>query len=159
MSTDVHIARIVLVDDSETDNFFLEIAIWIAGFSGECRSFEKAQDALDFLVKDRISVSTMLLLDINMPGMTGFELAQALNTELQPLNRLHVHMLTSSAWSEDMAVARSIPLVGRYLLKPLTRAMAARLLTEMDASTPLAPEHLQGLIASHVHNASNSALH
>ncbi|MBT9462818.1 response regulator [Hydrogenophaga sp.] len=128
MSVTAPIQRVVLIDDSENDNFFHEIALRKAGFDGEIQIFESGERALEFLVQDQISVSTLVLLDINMPGMNGFDVARALTDRLQPRAALQVHMLTSSAWSVDKATAQSIDLIRNYLVKPLTKEAAAALL-------------------------------
>ncbi|MES2839634.1 MAG: response regulator [Pseudomonadota bacterium] len=128
MSGAASIQRVVLIDDSENDNFFHEIALRKAGFDGEIRVFESGERALEFLERDQISVCTLVLLDINMPGMNGFDVARALSDRLQPLAALQVHMLTSSAWSVDKATAESIDLIRNYLVKPLTKETAAALL-------------------------------
>ena len=78
------VQRVVLVDDSENDNFFHEIALRKAGFGGEIRVFEGGEGALEFLLQDQIAVSTVVFLDINMPGMNGFDVARALGARLRP---------------------------------------------------------------------------
>ncbi len=122
------VQRVVLVDDSENDNFFHEIALRKAGFGGEIRVFEGGEGALEFLLQDQIAVSTVVFLDINMPGMNGFDVARALGARLRPKAAFQLNLLTSSAWSVDKATAASIGLIRNYLVKPLTAEMAAGLL-------------------------------
>lgn len=121
--------RVVLIDDSENDNFFHEIALRKAGFGGEILVFESGERALEFLLQDQVRVPTVVFLDINMPGMNGFEVARALNDGLHPQAGLQLNMLTSSAWSVDQATAASIGLVSNYVVKPLTAEMAAGLIS------------------------------
>ena len=135
MNTHHHVQRVVLIDDSENDNFFHEIALRKAGFGGEVRIFESGESALDFLLQDRVSVPTVVFLDINMPGMNGFEVARALSDQLRPQAELQLNMLTSSAWSVDKATAESIGLIQHYLVKPLTAEMAAGLVMPLCASS------------------------
>ncbi len=123
-----NVQRVVLIDDSENDNFFHEIALRKAGFGGEIRIFETGESALDFLLQDQVSVNTVVFLDINMPGMNGFEVARALSDRLQPQAELQLNMLTSSAWSVDKATAASIGRIRNYLVKPLTQEIAASLI-------------------------------
>ena len=129
------VQRVVLIDDSENDNFFHEIALRKAGFGGEVRISETGESALDFLLQDQVSVPTVVFLDINMPGMNGFEVARALSDRLQPQAELQLNMLTSSAWSVDKATAASIGVVRSYLVKPLTAEMAADLVMPLCASS------------------------
>ncbi len=128
------IQRVVLIDDSENDNFFHEIALRKAGFAGEVRIFETGESALEFLLQDQVSVPTVVFLDINMPGMNGFEVARALSDRLHPQAELQLNMLTSSAWSVDKATAGSIGLIQHYLVKPLTPDMAAGLIGQSESA-------------------------
>lgn len=135
MNTHHHVQRVVLIDDSENDNFFHEIALRKAGFGGEVRIFESGDSALDFLLQDQVSVPTIVFLDINMPGMNGFDVARALGDRLQPKAELQLYMLTSSAWSVDKATAESIGIIQQYLVKPLTADMAAGLIAPLCAAS------------------------
>lgn len=136
MNTHQTVQRILLIDDSENDNFFHQMALRKAGFGGEIVIFESGERALDFLLQDQVSVPTVVFLDINMPGMNGFDVARALNDQLHPQAELQLNMLTSSAWSVDQATAASIGLIQHYLVKPLTAEMAAGLVMPLAAASP-----------------------
>ncbi len=140
MNTQGNVQRVVLVDDSENDNFFHEIALRKSGFAGEILIFESGERALQFLLQDQIAVPTMVFLDINMPGMNGFAVARALSAGLRPRAELQLHILTSSAWSVDKATAGSIDLIRHYLVKPLTPAMVTGLLARDEG---LSEPHVQ----------------
>ena len=131
MSTPDIFQRVVLIDDSENDNFFHEIALRKAGFRGEVKIFETGETGLAYLLLDRVSVPTVVFLDINMPGMNGFDVARAISERLQPLSEFQLNMLTSSAWSVDKGTAESIPIIRNYLVKPLTSDMAAGLIAPL----------------------------
>jgi response regulator RpfG family c-di-GMP phosphodiesterase len=135
MNSQGNVQRVVLIDDSENDNFFHEIALRKAGFGGEVLIFESGESALHFLVQDQVSVPTVVFLDINMPGMNGFDVARALGDRLQPQAELQLCMLTSSAWSVDKATAESIGIIQHYLVKPLTADMAAGLIAPLCAAS------------------------
>ncbi|WP_332745843.1 response regulator [Hydrogenophaga sp.] len=123
-----HTQRVILVDDSDNDNFFHDIALRKCGFGGEIRIYDKGEDALAFLLQDGVSVPTLMFMDINMAGMGGFELARALDEQLKPGVPLQLHMLTSSSWSVDKATCDSIGRIQSYLVKPLTQETAAALI-------------------------------
>lgn len=128
MTQDTHTQRVILVDDSANDNFFHDIALRKCGFRGEIKVFEKGEEALAFLLEDRVSVPTLVFMDINMCGMGGFELARALDERLAPSVPLQVHMLTSSAWPVDRDTANAISRIKSFQTKPLTRETAAALI-------------------------------
>jgi CheY-like chemotaxis protein len=128
MNNDTHTQRVILVDDSDNDNFFHDIALRKCGFDGEIKIYDKGEDALEFLLQDRVSVPTMVFMDINMAGMGGFELARAIDEQLEPCAPLQMHMLTSSSWAVHKAMCESIGCIKSYLVKPLTRETAAALI-------------------------------
>lgn len=115
----------VLIDDNDTDLFFHQIALKRAGFEGEVLSFERPAEAVEFLSNDPMAVATCVLVDINMPGMDGFEVAQRLCEHFGAEAPFILMMLTSSNWTDDRRRAAAIPLVQGYLIKPLTADMIA----------------------------------
>ncbi len=133
MTQATSVRRVVLIDDSENDNFFHEIALRKAGFGGEILVFEGGESALAYLLQDQVAVSTVVFLDINMPGMNGFDVARTLGARLQPRAAFQLNMLTSSAWSEDKDTAQDIGLIRHYLVKPLTAEMAAGLINREES--------------------------
>jgi CheY-like chemotaxis protein len=128
MQHDTQTQRVILVDDSDNDNFFHDIALRKCGFDGEIKIYDKGEDALEFLIQDRVSVPTVVFMDINMAGMGGFELARALDELLEPGVPLQLHMLTSSSWSLDRDRANAIGRIQSYLTKPLTKETASALI-------------------------------
>lgn len=121
--------RTVLIDYNEIDNFFRSLALKKAGFKGEVRAFERPQEGQDFLLNDQIQVPTCVFPDIKMPQLIGFDVAQVLAEALRPVARFRLFMLTSSNWTDDRRRAAAIPLIQGFMLKPLTAATAAELLS------------------------------
>ena len=129
--------RIVLVDDNEADNVYHEVVLRRAGFAGELQVFEMAEDALAFLAAmphrpggpaGPEVPATLVLLDINMPGMDGWEFAAAAAPLLAAKPALMLVMLTSSSAPEDRARAQSLPGLSGFVTKPLTVETALELL-------------------------------
>jgi CheY-like chemotaxis protein len=122
------VQRIVLVDDNEADNVYHEVVLRRAGFDGDLQVFEMATDALEYLRALPDGPVCLVLLDINMPGMDGWEFATAAAPLLVEKPTLMLVMLTSSSAPEDMARARSMPELAGFITKPLTVEEAHRLL-------------------------------
>jgi CheY-like chemotaxis protein len=112
--------RFVLIDDNEADNVFHEIMIQRAGFTGEVLVFESGLDALDWFAHKHDSVPTCVFLDINMPLMDGFEVAEKATPLLQGKPTTVLVMLTSSGSPADKARALAMPIIKDYVTKPLT---------------------------------------
>jgi CheY-like chemotaxis protein len=134
------IERVILIDDNEMDNYFHTLALKDAGFAGTVSVFEDGESALADLAQlahradtadtadtaDQPEVGRVLIfLDINMPGMDGFDVAERLVPLLRRQPNVVVLLLTSSDSPEDIARAKSIPIIKGFLTKPLTRERLA----------------------------------
>ena len=111
--------RFLLIDDNEADNVFHEIMIRRAGFTGEVLVFESGEDALDFFRSDGMDVPTCIFLDINMPGLDGFEVAEQATELLADKPAVMLVMLTSSGSPADRDRAAALPIIKGYVTKPL----------------------------------------
>jgi CheY-like chemotaxis protein len=120
--------RFVLIDDNEADNFFHEIMIRRAGFGGEILVFESGVDALAWFAEDSDPLPTCAFLDINMPMMDGFEVAEKAAPMLQGKPTIVLVMLTSSDSPVDKARALAMPIIKDYMTKPLSVEMVKALM-------------------------------
>lgn len=116
--------RVMLIDDSESDLLYTRIILQRAAVPYEVQAFESAREALAAL-KDGTAPVDLILLDINMPGMNGFEFLeayQALRGDQQA--DAVVVMLTSSPHAADRDRALAFDCVKGYVTKPIDRASA-----------------------------------
>jgi len=103
--------RIYAADDEPLALEYLESAIRTAAPEAEVVTFAKARLLLEAMAKDPCYV---VFTDVEMPGMTGIELATALQ-EIAP----HVNIVFVTGFSEYMPQALSLFASG-YVLKPVT---------------------------------------
>jgi len=127
------IERIMLVDDNEADNVYNEIILRSAGYEGGLWVHESGQAALAQLKQTTFLPPCLILLDIDMPGMDGFEFAAAAAPLLSRHPTLVLVMLTSSSSAEDRQRAATMTEISSLLAKPLT-VQAARALLSGGAS-------------------------
>lgn len=113
----------IVIDDSKLDCFIAEKIIRNTGMSDSIRSFTDAREALE-LIKNNAGTGdtkTVLIVDIQMPIMNGFEFVEAfeaLPEELQ--NKYIIYVLSSSINENDLARVRGYRAVKHFLNKPLT---------------------------------------
>ena len=64
---------IVLADDDEDDRFFFKSAVDEMEFNSKLQMFNGGQELMDNLEKDDVMKPHILFLDLNMPGLSGFD--------------------------------------------------------------------------------------
>jgi CheY-like chemotaxis protein len=110
---------VALVDDNDFDNEYATIMLRKAGYSGDVLVYESGEQALAALLSTPPSVD-LLFLDINMPGMNGFEVAERLSDLPTGGHSTIIVMLTSSSNPAEVRRALDIPAVTHVITKPLT---------------------------------------
>lgn len=119
----------MLVDDDEDDNFFHERAIRQLNLTTAIVKKNTAEEGLAYLKSQNHNTDPhpdLIFLDINMPGMNGWEFLHEYNKldkELQ--GHAIIIMLTTSDNEEDVARAASWNFVSDFITKPLTRQKMA----------------------------------
>ncbi|SKB72351.1 response regulator [Dyadobacter psychrophilus] len=111
----------ILIDDSVFDLFTQEKLLIKSGLAKSVRTFSSAQLAMDFLLEQSDGFpETIILLDIQMPGINGFEFTGHYATLPEALrNRIKLFMISSTVDTEDIEEVRSNPYVIELLSKPL----------------------------------------
>lgn len=103
--------KIMLIDDSSTNNLLYTSILSDEGY--DVVVCEHAKSALKSLQKER---PNLIILDLMMPGMDGFDLLQSMKSQAE-LAKIPVIMLTANASEESEKRARSLG-VKAFLSKP-----------------------------------------
>ena len=114
------IERIILIDDNDDDNVFHSIIIEKAGFKGAVVVFDNGPAALEYLRGADLSIPTLVFLDINMPMLDGFEVAERATPIIKDTRTIVIVMLTSSGSPYDRERAGALEVIHGFLQKPLT---------------------------------------
>ncbi len=124
-----NISRILLVDDDSINNFYNESLLrHNLGFKGEIAVCLHGQDAMDYLKNEgdyiengqKYPTPDLILLDINMPIMDGFEFLDAYDAlPKEKKARIIIVMLTSSLNEKDRDRASTYKSLTDYISKPL----------------------------------------
>ncbi|WP_161883491.1 response regulator [Deinococcus alpinitundrae] len=107
--------RVVLIDDDATDLTLaeegfsqLESPVMLTGYQG-------GESAISAMQRSGAAVPDVILLDINMPKMNGFDVLKVLKADAR-LRLIPVVMLTSSSNTGDIAQAYSL-YASSYVIK------------------------------------------
>jgi CheY-like chemotaxis protein len=124
---------ILLVEDNEDDAFFLQRALRKVDRDALLQIVTDGQQALDYFggqlkFADRISypIPSIILLDLKLPYLSGFEVLEHLRTRFN-LAEIPVFILTSSAEERDRRRALDLGAAG-YYVKPPTPEMLVEIL-------------------------------
>lgn len=111
------LARVMLVEDNPMDvELFRILLMEEAGIEMEFHHCPSSDECLKQLQQPSHPLPDILLLDVNMPRMDGFELLQELRS-LSHLKKLAVSMLSTSEDAGDKQRARQHG-AAHYMVKP-----------------------------------------
>ena len=114
---------IFLVDDDPIQNMLTSKLIETADATTEYRVFQNGEEAIQAI--DAKSRPEIILLDINMPIMDGWEFLDAYSSYR---NKAKVYILTSSNMQEDRNKAEEYDCIAGYLTKPIGLAQIKEIL-------------------------------
>lgn len=121
----------IIIDDSKLDCFIAEKIIRNTGRGADIRSFTAAQEALVHVTNNTSASGpkTVIIVDIQMPIMNGFEFVEAFEKLPQEIrDRYIVYMLSSSINENDLNRVQNYSSIKQFLNKPLTSNMLSALL-------------------------------
>jgi len=128
---DDHALNILLVDDDEVDVMTVKRAFSRANITNKLYVATDGIEALSMLRGDGIPPARRLvLLDLNMPRMSGIELLREIRAD-PALHAITVVVLTTSNEDRDRVEAYQLNVAG-YLLKPVTFHAFAEVMSTLN---------------------------
>jgi two-component system chemotaxis response regulator CheY len=107
--------KILSVDDSTTIRKIIRSSVEVLNY--DLLEASGGNEALDVLARERENIK-LILLDLNMPGMSGFDLLKAIKKD-NLYKDIPVMMVTTEG--EKVNIVKAVQAgVANYLLKPFT---------------------------------------
>jgi CheY-like chemotaxis protein len=120
--------NLLIVDDDEVSSYLIELTIEEMGIADNIAKAYNGLEALQFLeanyaaadASDKDFFPFLILLDLNMPVMNGFEFLEELDKHYAYLkDKVAVCILSSSSAPKDLKKANNYNIAG-YIAKPLS---------------------------------------
>jgi len=127
------LAKILLIEDDVT--FLGLLRVHLAGTGHEVHTAEDAALGLRAIIEDQPDI---IILDINVPYLEGFELLEALRTDPASV-QIPVIVLTGRSDDETYAKAQKLG-VADYFTKPVQGDKLLKSIERLLASRPPRPE-------------------
>lgn len=118
--------KVIIIDDDDIMVFLQRKLFQRCGLAKNPISFKIASAAIEFLKNEDSNLHFLILLDINMPGMNGWEFLEILK-EMKISENVYVIMVTSSIDFYDKEKAKTYPNVIDFMEKPISEENCNRI--------------------------------
>jgi len=111
--------KVIIIDDDDIMVFLQRKLFQRCGLSKDPITFKTATEAIEFLKNEEINQHFLILLDINMPGMNGWQFLDILK-KMNISKNVFVIMATSSIDGYDKEKAGTYSNVIDFMEKPIS---------------------------------------
>lgn len=127
--------RVWLIDDDEVFVFLTKKLIAQTEQAVILETYINGQEAIDRLREisaDESALPDLVLLDLNMPVMDGWEFLNAFQeVEFSAPDKIHLYIVTSSISPYEVERAKQISAVQEFIVKPMVKQKFVELISAL----------------------------
>lgn len=124
--------KILSIDDNPTDILINSVFLKRTFPDHEIILFSRPDQAMEFILNNADDLPETILVDINMPVVSGWDIVQ----QLSEINAgVNVFMLTSSVFNEDLEYSKRFPIIKEFFIKPLSSTIIETLSEHVSAAS------------------------
>lgn len=112
-----------VVDDDPLYNFGIKKLFEYSSFAEQSLFYKNGQEAIDGLseiIEKGLSIPNVILLDINMPIMNGWQFLEEFKNRGMDIHAIQIFVVSSSINQDEINRANAYDCVNGYIFKPLT---------------------------------------
>lgn len=117
-------SKVFIIDDDPIHQRIAQILITKNGLFDNVISYLEAESALNFIkehLADPAALPDVILLDLNMPGMTGWNFLDAFGSiSAEMVKTLRIFIVSSSVDEKDRLRSEEYKTVSGFICKPLS---------------------------------------
>jgi CheY-like chemotaxis protein len=125
-----HKLNLLVIDDDDINIFIIKKIVEKTGYDIEMVARSNGQQAVDYLNETILQKKTLphlVLIDINMPVMNGWEFIEAYET-LGIEQKVDMYILSSSVYENDIEKTKGYKAVKGFISKPLSMERLSELI-------------------------------
>jgi len=112
--------KIAVIDDDEVYQMIISRYIEKSGAFRQAEYYQFPKEALKYYIENKDNLPSVMLLDINMPLMDGWQFLEALQSQFPDVcDHTKIYIVTSSIAFSDKERFESFPGLAGFLSKPL----------------------------------------
>lgn len=114
--------NLLVIDDDDINIFIIKKIVEKTGYEAQMVAKTNGKLAIDYikeLIDHQQPLPDLILIDINMPVLNGWEFLEAYET-LSVQENIDMYMLSSSVYENDIEKAKTYKTVKGFISKPLS---------------------------------------
>ncbi|SFD05240.1 response regulator [Algibacter pectinivorans] len=127
-----------VVDDDDIYQYTIKKTIQSLDFDNSVIAFSDGEEAINFMIENlnkEDELPDIILLDINMPIMDGFQFMEEY-IKIKPNlgKKITIYMVSSSVDNADLERAKKISEISDYIIKPIKRGRIQTIVDNLIAN-------------------------